>query len=98
MKIPNTISIKISITIKNHTKRGSTKFLKSEKKYKNTIKLILINCKKFEDVGINGDEKEKNRNKQAENEKEREIARHGAKNVWQVPKFPSSQVPKFQSS
>ena len=44
-------------------------------------KLIPINCKKFEDVGINGDKKEKNRNKQEENEKKQEIARHGAKNV-----------------
>ena len=56
-------------------------------------KLIPINCKKFEDVGINGDEEEKNRNKQEENEKERETARHGAKKFMassQVPKFPSS--------
>ena len=44
-------------------------------------KLIPINGNKFEDVGINGDKKEKNRNKQEENEKEWEIARDGAKNV-----------------
>ena len=68
-------------------------FLKSEKKKNKKEKLIPINCKKFEDVGINGDEKEKNRKKQEENEKEREIARHGAKNVWHVPKFPSSKIP-----
>ena len=46
-------------------------------------------------ITINGDEKDKNRYKQAENEKEQEIAWHGAKNEWQVPKFPSSKISKL---
>ena len=91
MKIPITIPIKIPITvqnlIKNHAKSGSTKFLKSEKKKKKKEKWTPLDCKKFEDVGNNGYKKEKNRDKQERNEKKREIVRHGAKNVWQVPKF-----------
>ena len=35
-------------------------FLKSEKKKKKKEKIIPIDCKKFEDVGIKGAQKEKN--------------------------------------
>ena len=48
---------------------------------------------------INGEkEKRRRKKKQEENDKKHEIVWHGAKNVWQVPKFQSSQVHKFQNS
>ena len=58
---------------KNHARYGTTESLKSEKKKKK--KCITINCKKFEDDGINGGEKNK------KNWKKWETVRHDAKNV-----------------
>ena len=58
-------------------------------------KLIPIDCRKFEDVGINGDEKQKTGTN-------RKKMRRNMKFFGMVPKicgkFPSSQVPKFSSS
>ena len=63
MKIPITIPMKISHhnknLIKNHAKRGSTKFLKSEKKKKRKLNEYPYIVRRLKMLEKNGDEKRK---------------------------------------